>query len=207
VISVAILADNDPKWKPNKFGYARWGFEIGTKFPIAKLLKYASNWERLETERNPFAVVVLTHLKTLETRNSPEDRRTWKVRLVKGLYERGYRAEDVRQLFRFIDWIMELPPGLDQAFWQEMQEYEEEKRMPFKTTPERLERAQALLEGIEAVLDVKFGEEGLALFREIQALENYYLYEDILQAARTASTLDDVRKVWVPKPSKKKRRK
>ena len=54
-------------------------------------------------------MVVLAHLKTLETRRSPADRYAWKLRLVKGLYQRGMDAEDVRQLFRFIDWIMDLP--------------------------------------------------------------------------------------------------
>jgi hypothetical protein len=38
-------------------------------------------------------------LKALETRRSPELRYRWKLELVKGLYKRGYTAEDVRQLF------------------------------------------------------------------------------------------------------------
>lgn len=206
VISVAILADDDPKWKPKKFGYARWGFETGTKFPIAKLLDYASNWEILEADRNPFAVVVLTHLKTLETRDSPGDRRAWKVRLVKGLYERGYRAEDVRQLFRFIDWIMDLPPGLDQAFLQEVHEYEEEKGMQFITTPERLGIAQGRRDGIRSLLKVKFGDEGLALFPEIEEIHDYVVLKEVLDVLETATTLDEVRRVYAPKPPKKKRK-
>jgi hypothetical protein len=52
-------------------------------------------------------------------RQAPTDRQAWKVRLVKGLYERGMDPEDVRHLFRFIDWLMDLPPALDRLFWQE----------------------------------------------------------------------------------------
>jgi hypothetical protein len=66
---------------------------------------------RLEADANPFAKVVLAHLKALETRSDPGERRAWKFRLVRGLYERGFKAEDVRQLFRLIDWLMDLPPS------------------------------------------------------------------------------------------------
>ena len=41
VISLAILADDDPDWRPNQFGYSRWGFRTITEFPIVKLLDYA----------------------------------------------------------------------------------------------------------------------------------------------------------------------
>src|SRR5262249_19513679 len=126
VISLAILADDDPKWRPSHYGYERWGFRIGMDFPIVKLLDYAPQIAALEADPNPFAVVVLAHLKTRETRKAPVDRQTWKVRLVKELYERGLSAEDVSQLFRFIDWIMELPPILDELFWNEINLYQEE---------------------------------------------------------------------------------
>ena len=100
VISLAILADDDPAWRPIRYGYGRWGFHTGVEFPIVKLLDYVPQCPALEADPNPFALVVLAHLKTLETRQSPADRQAWKVRLVKGLYQRGMDPEDVRQLFR-----------------------------------------------------------------------------------------------------------
>ncbi len=115
VISLAILADDNPGWRPTRFEYTRWGFRSLTEFPVVKLLDYAGQYEELETDPNPFAVVVLAHLKAMETRRSPAERHAWKVRLVKGLYGRGMEPEDVRRLFRFIDWVMELPEPLEQA--------------------------------------------------------------------------------------------
>ena len=103
----------------------------GIEFPVVKLLDYAPQYEELEADPNPFAVVVLAHLKALETRRSPAERHAWKVRLVKGLYERGMDPEDVRRLFRFIDWVLELPEPLEQLFWDEIAAYQQEKRMPF----------------------------------------------------------------------------
>jgi hypothetical protein len=42
---------------------------------VAKLTDYQSNWAELERSRNPFAIAVMAHLKTRETRGEPENRR------------------------------------------------------------------------------------------------------------------------------------
>ena len=44
---------------------------VRLEFPVVKLLDYAPQWPALEADPNPFATVVLAHLKTLETRRSP----------------------------------------------------------------------------------------------------------------------------------------
>src|SRR5205809_642811 len=96
-------------------------------------------------------------------------RRFWKVRLIRNLYERGLGREDVRALFRIIDWLMELPKEIEDEIWQEVQAIEQEKQMPFMTKREQrwLEegiekgkekgRAEGLEEGIELALKLKFG--------------------------------------------------
>jgi len=89
VASFAILGDNRPAWRPDQFGYELWGTKVGIEFATAKLLDYAVDEAALEAHSNPFAVVVLAHLKTLETAHDDEARRVSEVRLVKGLYERG----------------------------------------------------------------------------------------------------------------------
>jgi hypothetical protein len=195
VISLAILADDDPDWRPSQYEYGRWGFQTRTTFPIVKLLDYAPDDQALEVNPNPFAMVVLAHLKTLETRRSPADRYAWKLRLVKGLYERGMDAEEIRQLFRFIDWIMELPEERDRLFWQEIATYQQEKVMPFVTIAERVGREKGLLEGIEACLRMKFGPEGLELMPELREIHDHKLLGRILNAIETAASPDDLRRV------------
>src|SRR5207302_10617538 len=101
----------------------------------------------LETHPNPFAAVVLAHLKTMETRRDPNARRGWKVRLIKGLYERGLSKQDVRELFRLIDWMMDLPKAQFRQFWQEMQQFEKEKQVPYITSVERFGREEGIREG------------------------------------------------------------
>jgi hypothetical protein len=196
VISLAILADEDPNWRPSNFGYARWRFRAGIEFPIVKLLDYAPHWQAPEANPNPFAMVVLAHLKTLETRQSPVDRQLWKVRLIKGLYERGLQPEDVRRLFRFIDWMMDLPSTLDKLFWEEIRLYEEGHHMPFMTTPERIGRTEGLLEGIEQCLELKFGEAGLQLMPEVLQLTDVEQLRAVLQAIKSAANPEALRRVW-----------
>ncbi len=196
VISLAILADDAPDWRPNHYGYERWGFRAGIEFPIVKLLDHAPHWQALEADPNPFAVVVLAHLKSLETRHNPAERHDWKLRLVRGLFERGLSAEDIRQLFRFIDWVLDLPPVLEQRFRDEVDRHGEEHRMPYVTSIERLAKVETFLKGIKVALDIKFGEDGLALFPEIQQINDWQVLETVLQAIKTAPTVEELRRVY-----------
>jgi hypothetical protein len=204
VISLAILADDDPDWRPSQYEYGRWGFHTGTEFPIVKLLDYATHDQSLEADPNPFAMVVLAHLKTLETRRSPPDRHAWKLRLVKRLYERGMDAEDVRQLFRFIDWIMDLPPELEQIFQQEITVYQQEERMPFIDTIDRIAMEQYLLQGLEVSLPLKFGVGGLELMPELREIHDHELLSAVLAAVPDAANPDDLRRLWTRKRRTKK---
>jgi hypothetical protein len=199
VISLAILIDDDPAWRPTRYEYGRWGFRTYTEFPVVKLLDYAPKYQELEADPNPFATVVLAHLKALETRRSPADRQAWKVRLVKGLYDRGMNPEDIRRLFRFIDWIMDLPPPLEQRFQDEITAFQQEKRMPFMDTFERAAMEKGLLEGLEACLKLKFGAEGLELMPELRQIRDHVLLGKILAKIETADSPEDLRRVWTRK--------
>jgi len=77
-----------------------------------KLLDYQNKWNQLEKEDNPFAVVVMTHLKMLETKKDKRQRLDWKIDLTKNLYGKGYTQEQIFALFTFIDWLLILPRKL-----------------------------------------------------------------------------------------------
>lgn len=80
----------------------------------------------------------MAHLKTKETRNDAPARKEWKFRLTRRLYEQGYERQDILNLFRFLDWIMELPEGLKQTFWIDLEQYEQERQMPYITSIEQM---------------------------------------------------------------------
>jgi hypothetical protein len=200
VVSLAILADENPRWRPDGFGYSRWGFHAGIQFPVVKLSDYSDRVEWLEQHSNPFAIVVLAHLKARKTCQNQEARYSWKARLVKSLYDRGMCAKDVRQLFRFIDWVIDLPKELEVALWHEVKQYEEQKQMPYVISPIRIEREEGLsegyLRGIEESLDIKFWELGLHLMPEIRKIHDAERLGTILKSIKTVASPDELRRLW-----------
>ena len=72
-----------------------------------------------------------------------------KLRLVRWLYERGYARQDILELFRFIDWVLTLPPGLERRFQVELTQLEVEQQMPYITSIERMGREQGLQQGLQ----------------------------------------------------------
>ena len=212
VASFAILGDDRPEWRPERFGYELWGTKVGIRFPTVKLLDYGRDEAALESNANPIAVVVLAHLKTLQNVHDDEARRVAQVRLVKGLYERGYSAEQVRQLYRLMERLMTLPKPLAELAWNEIHEFEKEKGMTFITTPERVAmekgladglaeglekgREEGLLAGIEMALELRFAAPGLALMPEIRQIQDVDLLRRVLASIKHADTPEAVRQVW-----------
>lgn len=201
VASLAVLADDEPDWRPREFQRSLFGCETGIRFPTVKLLDFAAHEAALEASTNPFSKVVLAHLKARETHGKPTDRHVWKLRLVRGLYERGFSAKDVRDLFRLIDWLMELPPPLTGVFRKELDELQEEKRMPYVTSIERLGRCDGICLVIESLLQQRFGEDGAKLMPEIREIYDEAHLVAIHKAIVTAANPDEVRPLLSPSAS------
>jgi hypothetical protein len=201
VVSLAVLCDDNADWRPNAFTYGRWGGETGIVFLTAKLLDYAGDLEALERNENPFAVLVLAHLQALATQGDPLTRRQWKLRVAKGLYARNWGAEDVSELFRLIDWIMDLPDDLEQQFRDHMFQFEEEKKMPYITWVERhgievgMKQGikKGLMEGIALALDVKFGAAGRKLLPTFRDVDDVKVLRALTRAIKKAKSVDEVR--------------
>ncbi|MBO3462842.1 DUF4351 domain-containing protein [Aetokthonos hydrillicola Thurmond2011] len=159
VVSLAVLGDEQPNWRPAEYCYGRWGSEMRLRFPIIKLLDY--NWETLETNDNPFAVVVMAHRKTQATTQSARERLQWKLRLIKGLYRRGYSRQDILEIFGILDRMMRLPEPLELTFRDEIREFEEENQMPYISSIGRIARQEGQHEKarnlIQSLLKSRFG--------------------------------------------------
>jgi Domain of unknown function (DUF4351) len=146
-ISVAILCDANPRWHPQDYRFSlpetRLTFEFGT----VKLLDYRDRWPELAQNSNPFAWVVQTHLKMLDTKDDPIARKVGKMQLIRQLYESGYAKTDIINLFHFIDWLLKLPKPLEIEFWQELQTYEAARKMTYISSVERIGYDRGKAEG------------------------------------------------------------
>ncbi|QVL49772.1 MAG: DUF4351 domain-containing protein [Thiocapsa sp.] len=146
VVSLAVLAEPS-RSKHGEFGYARWGCRMGLRFPLVSLAAYRTRRTELESSANPFAVVTLAHLSARETAGSPTDRYQAKLGLIRSLYRRGFARQDILELFRFIDWVLTLPEGLEQQLWCEVQQFDEEKHMHYLSSIERMAQQKGIEQG------------------------------------------------------------
>jgi Domain of unknown function (DUF4351) len=193
--SLAILCDARPNWRPSHYGFTTPGSTLQFDFTAVKLLDYQTQWSQLEQSRNPFAIVVMTHLKTQATKRDPTDRKAWKFTLVKRLYELGYSRSDVLNLFKFVDWLMILPESLKQAFWDELRTYEEERTMPYITSVEQIGIEKGIEKGERSLvlrqLERKFGELPDLTLQQINALSTRKL-GSLGEALLDFATIDDL---------------
>lgn len=193
VVSLAVLCDDNPNWRPDHFEVGAWGSTVGSRFLTAKLLDYRGREDELEKDTNLFAAIVLAHLKVLETRGAPKNRFRWKVRLVKGLYERGLTADQVRQLFRLIDWMLQLPPELKKRFQRTITKFEEERKMPYLSSIEQMAKEEGLVEGYHEniVLDLeeKFGAAAKKLKSKVEAIQDLKRLRSIARKVKKAGSV------------------
>ncbi len=200
VVSLAVLGDDHPNWRPERYEHDLWGNRLSFTFRTVKLWDYNSRWAELEADPNPFATVVMAHLQAKGTRGQTSTRLSWKLRLVRRLYERGTARQDVLELFRFIDWVLALPQELEQQFRREISQIEEEYRMPYVTSIERMGREEGLLEGRhrglqEALLrqsERRFGTLPTAFRQQIEQIDSDEQLYHLLDRILTVSTRQDL---------------
>jgi Domain of unknown function (DUF4351) len=82
---------------------------------------------------------VQAHLAAQATKGkeSQQRRRKQKLDIMKMMYDRGYSQQQVTDLYRFVDWVLTLPPDLAEAFKTDLIVYEGEKNMPYISEIER----------------------------------------------------------------------
>ena len=206
IASFGILGDEVRSWRPTQFGQELWGSRIEFQFPIVKLLDYQERWQELEASANPFSNVVMAHLKAQETRYDLSERKAWKLALTRRLYEKGYERQDILDLFRFIDWMLELPKDLESEFWQTIEQYETEKNMPYITSVERMgvEKGietgsmQTRREDILAILETRFEVAApQSIAESLEGIENLDVLKALFKQAIAVSSLEEFQALLV----------
>ena len=202
VASLAVFTDESPRWQPDRFEYTLWGCHVLLEFPSVKLIQYRDQEQELENSDNPFAVVVLAHLRTMASRKNADLRLQWKLELCRSLFRRGYIRQEVIDLLRFIDWVMALPKELDNQFWITLQHFEEVQTMPYITSFERnaIQRGhteglqqglqQGLRKSILTLLMFRFGVLTEAVTEKIAAIHSAEQLEQVMALALKSESLE-----------------
>ena len=207
VVSLAILGDSNPTWRPDRFETGECGCRLSFEFPVAKLLDYESRLPELEQSRNPFAVMVAAHLHAQRTSPSSKKRLQHKLALVRSLYERGFSREDVQELFRLVDWVLALSAENSRLFREELERYEQEKNMAYITSVERAGikkglqkgRRQGLQKGLQrgerlsllTVLESRFASVPPVVRERIAVIEAPEVLTALLRQAATIGSMEE----------------
>jgi uncharacterized protein YbgA (DUF1722 family) len=160
VASLVLLADDDPKWRPQAFHNKVLGTVMGISFAAAKLLDYAGRTDVLLASHNPFALVTLAHLRTQQAHRDPDELYAAKWQLTKLLYQHGWRKQRIIMLFNVINWMMALPASHQRRYWQAVLQLEKERNMKLLNPLEQMFLDDGLKKGLEQGL-VRGLEQGL----------------------------------------------
>ncbi|MBN8449598.1 MAG: DUF4351 domain-containing protein [Candidatus Accumulibacter sp.] len=149
IASLAVLADDRQHWKPQTYGYELFGCRHYLEFPTVKLLDYQPQTQALLVDPNPFALVTAAHLLTQQTKGDDRQRLAAKWRLAKLLYERNWDKQRIIDLFSVIDWMMQVPKDLQNQLWQDIEQLERNRTMPYITSVERIGIEKGMQQGMQ----------------------------------------------------------
>lgn len=171
VVSLAVLTDTNPRFRPDRFTDERWGCSLEFRFPMVKLLDWTApeRWKQLETSDNLFALVAMAQI-LAKSEQDGHRLKHWKFKLMRLMYDRGHGRDTILELLRIIDWMIRLPPELEAAFNDELRAYEESKQMPYITSFERIGMKKGYQQGeahlLLKQLATKFGTDAAEAWRE-----------------------------------------
>jgi hypothetical protein len=208
VVSLAVLGDDDPDWRPQAFGYALWDCVLGLQFPTVKLT--ALDGAQLEASDNLFATVILLHRDALAMRGNTAARIGQRVARYRRVLERGYAADDIRALLGLLDRVLRVPAAVRDAALAAMRQVEEEFAVTYMTSYEEVGREKGLEQGraegrVEAarvlvlrIATKRFGTLEAELTAQIAALPSERL-DELALALLDFANLEELR-AWLAAP-------
>ena len=189
VISLAVLTDSDPTFRPTEYRRDLLGSAVSFTFPTVKLIDYSP--EELEASGSPFALVTQIQLEYLSAGSDQERRYDAKVALTLRLYDRGYSREQILRLHRFLDFLLRLRQDLAIQYKQRLESIEGDLKMPYVTSMERLAKAEALQEALLDALEARFGEVSYQLREAVGHVHDETRLRQLLRSAVVVEKLDD----------------
>jgi len=118
VVSVAVLADPHPSWKPSVYERKECGCELQFRFPICKLAELdLTPWL---AAGNPVARVIDAHRVAQFTGNDPDRRRAGKLVIVRSLMMSGMPEPAIREVWRLVNWLLPLSHPQELVFRSEL---------------------------------------------------------------------------------------
>ncbi|WP_295578279.1 DUF4351 domain-containing protein [uncultured Lamprocystis sp.] len=146
LITLAVITNQRARAAHGVYARERDGFGVRFCYRVHHLQQWADQLAVLKARvaTNPFAVVALAQL-AAHRRSSDPERKASKREIIWLLYDSGYGRDEILALLRFIDRMLRLPPTLEQELRSELIALEEQKKMSYVMSIERMaeERGEA----------------------------------------------------------------
>jgi hypothetical protein len=206
VVSLAILADAQPNWRPRCYETEIAGCRLRLEFPVFKVLNLRGAEEVFERTGNPFALVVAAQLVALATRGDSLARYQGRFRLIRHLRREGIERKDLQELWRVIHVLTQLPRELELRFKAELATLPASEG--FMTTTKLITpweeiameeglakglaegRVEGLIEGLVSALETRFGALPEALRAKLEEIGDESRLRHAMRLAITEPTLD-----------------
>ena len=169
-------------------------------FPIVELESWRSRWDALDAlaPANPFAVILMAQLQATQYRRKAS-RLGPLLALHRRLYGYGYTRDQIHALLRLVEGMLTLPPDLETAYLQAVEQIAQEHQMAYVTIAERhgiakghaMGRVEGQAELLLGQIQRRFGPVDAATMRRIQTAQPQALSLWSLNIL-DADTLDDV---------------
>ncbi len=147
IISLAILADTRPNWRPQQYERSLAGCRVLFEFPVVKVLDFDE--AELEASENPCALWLLAFRKAQETEGRAALRLEARKVLVRLMVDRGYDIDTQAELLRLLEWVMSLPETFEALYEEFLETVKREQGTPFLSVLERRGIRQGLEQGLE----------------------------------------------------------
>ena len=144
VISLAVLTDTQPSFRPSHYSDAIAGCSIRFEFETVKLLDWQDKTEELLQHDNPFGLLIAAQLtaKLIKDGKNRVDNLIGYYRLAA---QKKLPREHITQLVVFLEWIIALPEDLTPYYNEQLEHLEEDNKMTYISIIER----QGMEKGVE----------------------------------------------------------
>lgn len=210
VVSLAVLADDDPRFRPTAYQERMPGNELRFRYHMVKVLDYRPRVRSLLRSSNPFALLFVAWLRTRASK--PGLRRLhFKRQLLRVLRQQGHPADRAVKLFWLLDQLMLLPEEQQEQFVDEAIRLEEGSPMRIVTPTELLgqERGEkrgkelgatsAKADAVVQILTARFGKVSATVAARIRQIESIDELDGLIRNAATCVSLREFTRGSRPK--------
>ncbi|MCS7208483.1 MAG: hypothetical protein NZ874_02825, partial [Fimbriimonadales bacterium] len=120
VVSVALLADDNPNWRPSRYEQETGGCRVVFDFATLKLIDL--NEQVLIDAGDPASLILASFVRSVRTKRMPNVRYQARLEFLRLALERGYNEEEIRQILAFLERAMRLPAELEEQYEQILEE-------------------------------------------------------------------------------------